>query len=321
MNIKDWLYALVMVLCTGLTSAAGAATQRYYTVTTAPDAVSKEILRDALSALHQGTPQGADPRPYFHRNFPQIIEQNVAILGAADTAALLDRLTDKEMGDLARLYVAATGDAARGGRLLLVFASRLDAVRLGRVSKFFGHAPTYEAILRIAPEKASEFSRHTDPNYASPSAGAQVLGAGQYLDMTPNEIYLDLRTAPVGALSATAALYETGMILATQVGIAFGAGYSAGTAAAHLIETYSPGLYVAIGATVAGMVDQISLAGSLASQGQLEQATGALFGLDSFSSDAMETFGGDYGAADAWEFFSTGGNAGCGVFCTNTNPN
>jgi hypothetical protein len=137
------------------------------------------------------------------------------------------------------------------------------------------------------------------------------MGVGKWLHFTPYEIYLDLRTAPVGALGVTGALYETSLALTPAIVSSFGLGYTAGTIAADLIQTYSPALWDAIGGTVAEMVNNIHAAASLAAQGQLQEAAGELFGLTPSVTGAMAGYGGDYGVAGAWAAME-GGDTWCG---------
>lgn len=317
--------------CIGMLCAAAASAQAkpaaptgLFTAATAPDAYSSAILRAPLRRLDEGSQAGTDAPAAIHRNFPQIIEQNFAQLGAARVTALVDSMTDRELHDLAQLYVNASADTSRMQSLLPVLANRLDAGRLARISKHFGYAATYDAVVRVAPAKAFEFTQRSSPAYAAPATGAVIAppravasGMGQslksgtgfaspaadigrFLDMTPNEIYLDFRTAPVGALGPTGALYETANVLAVGVGRAATVGVMVGTVARRLIETYSPELYDAIGGTVAAAVDNIESANGAVSRGHYEEAAGDLFGLSPDVRGAMEGYGGDYGAAEDW---------------------
>jgi hypothetical protein len=279
-----------------------------FTALTAPDAPSRLILSHTLSTLAQGAPAGVDSSPTIHKNFPQIIEQNFARLDNDDATTLIDNLSDRELSDLGALYTTANADTGHLPQLLSVLALRLDGVRLGRISKYFGYAPVYEAVLHFAPQKVQDFSQNTSSSYASPIVGIHTMaGLGQWMNYTPQEIYLDLRTAPVGALGVTGALYESAAALATGTGIAYGVGYTAGSAAASLIQTYSPSLWDAIGGTVAGAVQNIQNAASLASEGKYEQSMGTLFGLTPTVSKDQSSFGGDYGVSNPWENYVGGG--------------
>ncbi|QPF74032.1 hypothetical protein G8A07_14650 [Roseateles sp. DAIF2] len=132
---------------------------------------------------------------------------------------------------------------------------------------------------------------------------------GHFLNYTPTEIYLSFRTAPIGSLGVTGALYETSMLLGKQVALSYAAGYAVGTVIADLMRTYSPNLYETMGGTIAGMVDAFSTATSLAAQGQLQQSAAALFGLDSQTNYLMQSTGGDWDVVSEWRDWSGGG--GC----------
>lgn len=107
----------------------------------------------------------------------------------------------------------------------------------------------------------------------------EASGPAPTVDMTPYEIYLDFRTAPVGSLTVTASLYEAGVYIGTRVSAAFGAGYAVGTAANELIETYDPELEETIGGTVAQMLQQLQDAVTAAAQGGIEKSFDSLFGV------------------------------------------
>jgi hypothetical protein len=44
-----------------------------FTGKTAPDAISRDILKAPLIRVHEGAPRDGDPTPAIHRNFPRII--------------------------------------------------------------------------------------------------------------------------------------------------------------------------------------------------------------------------------------------------------
>lgn len=104
------------------------------------DLVSREILATEILKIDQGSLPGADPSRQIHKNFSQLVEQNVARLDPLATARLFDGLSDGELADLAQLYTTAITDTGRAPRMLALFAQRLDGVRLGRASKHFGFA-------------------------------------------------------------------------------------------------------------------------------------------------------------------------------------
>lgn len=97
--------------------------------------------------------------------------------------------------------------------------------------------------------------------------------------MTPVEIYLDFRSAPDGSLGVTSSLYEAGAYMGTRLVGTARLGCTIGPAVNNLIETYDPDLEEAIGATVSGMLDQITAAESAAADGNFEEAFDRLFSI------------------------------------------
>ena len=61
---------------------------------------------------------------------------------------------------------------------------------------------------------------------------------------------LDFRTAPVGSMSARAALFETSVYTMTNLALAWGVGWTIGTGIHWAIQTYTPTLDNKIGAAV-----------------------------------------------------------------------
>ena len=242
---------------------------------------------------------------------------------------IVNGLTHRELTDLAQLYVNSVADGGRRGLLLQILSMRLDANALARLSRYFGYDGTLSAIQEAAPSKALAFALAVGGGVvAGPVPGVSpmttvgrtiqgVSPVAQYINWSPTEIYLDLRTAPLGSLTVAGALYETGSVLATSAGIAFGVGYTAGSAAAYLVQTYDPALWQTIGGTVATAVTNIQTAATEILQGQFEQAMGTLFGLNSTQRSGMSSYGGDYDNSQSWCDFATysGGcliNSGCG---------
>src|SRR5207244_7974790 len=100
-------------------------------------------------------------------------------------------------------------------------------------SQHFGYAPVYAAVVAHAPSKVEVFNANSNPQFMG-AGGVQMQGSvGSYLNFTPEEIYLDFRTMPVGALGTTGALYETGVVMSTAVGVAYIGGYTAGSGLAY----------------------------------------------------------------------------------------
>lgn len=316
---------------------------------TAPDQISRDILTKPLTRLQEGTAPGVDPSYQIHRNFPQIIEQNFARLDTNGMQTLIDALSDQELSDLAQLYVNAVTDNGQILRVLSVMADRLDFGRLARVSKHFGFLAVHGAISAVAPGKVHDFLSHSSPTYQGPTPGEarfgpagrytpaavtgrsgmvrtayyggrarfiKVVGLGPYLDMTPYEIYLSFRTAPIGALSVRAALYEMTVLVSKGAIGAYTAGYEVGTHyVLPAIQTYAPDLYDSIGGTIGTIVENLYRApDGTATNGKQEQLTAqpGNFGLSNSVGNQIGNTGGDYECAWDWTYFGGySGGGGC----------
>jgi len=349
-HLHQYILAATLLVSASMAEATG------FTSRTAPDAISRDILANELVRINVGAHPRTDPSQAIHRNFPQIIEQNFAKLDARGMAELVDALSDAELSDLAQLYTNATSDHGRPSKLIYVIAHRLDARRLGRVSRHFGFAEIYGAVTAISPSKVQMFLASSDtrsygpapgemrfgpagrfaptaeqhrqpmrpmsyvPAFYSPKAGAlrgdmQQTAFGQFLSYTPYEIYLSFRTAPVGALAVTGALWETAVVLSSMVGTAYASGYAVGTyVVAPMIQTYAPNLYNAIGGTVAGMVENLSTswATGLNAMGYAQSTTASVFQSTSSQISSFSNYGGDFGVSYGWTNSSYGGGGGGG---------
>ena len=117
---------------------------------------------------------------------------------------------------------------------------------------------------------------------------------------TLENIYLDFRTAPVGSLSAPAALLSTAAYAVTALSAAGYTGYEIGSALAPLIEKYDPSLYSAIGDDVGAVVNlaySFSASGSAYGQGEAEWHLDLTFGVP-LSSLSYPGGIGDWGVLD-----------------------
>jgi hypothetical protein len=243
LNASKLASAAGLALAATLTHAA---TIHPYTAKTAPDALSKRILTHRHASIEEGAAGPADVHQAIHRNFGSVIEQNLAQMPAKSMAAWLDGMEDAELRDLAQLYVDANADARRKGSALHVFATRLDGKRLARLGRFFGYHEMNAAVLEVAPLKAHPLAAATTIAQAAPvphaalagrptpgslqplAGGAMPLGGARpapNVEMSIYEIYMDFRTAPVGSLSARAAIYETAMFAGSRLISAGYAGY------------------------------------------------------------------------------------------------
>lgn len=279
----------------------------------APVDPTDAVISSAVAKIDQGALPSEALNIAINRNFPQVQEQNFARMGPLKTQALIDTLSDLELSHLAQAYTNAIADTGRTANLLPLLAIRLDGQRLAKVASHFGYASVYAAISTYAPTKLSAFQANV--TYAAPEivvgapprgSSMQPMGGGltKYYNWTPTQIYLDLRTAPVGALGTVGALYETAAIFGTYIPIAWEAGQTAGTAIKNIIATYDPPLYDAIGGTVANMVVNLTAAYDLTSQGNIQSGIGAVFGVSSSVRNAQTSYGGDYNNSAGWDFIT-----------------
>lgn len=277
---------------------------------------ARHILAQALPRIDHGARSASDVAAAVHDNFPQIVEQNFARLGRAPFERMFVELSDLEFQGLAGLYMRACMQQARAPHLLDLFAERLDAGKLARLAPHFGSEPLWAALRRTSPEKAQDFAQAL----SVPEASARIVGpavppaalAGPTIDYTIYEIYLSYRTAPIGALSVKAALYETAMFTGRYLVAAWGIGYAVGTALASVTETYAPGLWNSIGGTVHTVVQSLSSAFDWVGQAAWQVQGAATYGLTSFESMMMESTGGDYAVVYAWYQIRSGGTEKCG---------
>lgn len=222
----------------------------------------------------------------IHRNFMKVVTDNLANAGTASRVA---RLSDKELGAIARH--AAQGAPAERAGLLKLFATRLDARALVRIARAFGRAPTAAAVHAYA-EKATRATFDRDVagfRAPPPDEGGGTGGATTpypspspprpTVDMTLEEIYLEYRTAPVGSLSPAGSLAETAQFAGLRLSGAWGTGYAVGTGISWLIQNYAPNLDDAIGGTIATMIDDFWEASGELQQGHFEAAFDELFGF------------------------------------------
>lgn len=329
MKLKKILATACMAFAFSCCSAATAP----FTSMSAPDAAARHVLAHAISQPWGNLPAGADRLAGIHANFSQSVEQNFARLDATHAQRVIDRLSDKELSDLAKLYVTSNADSGHQGRLLAVLASRLDLARLQRISHHFGFAAVQEALINNAPAMAPSFSMTASVADVGPTphatistmtalaagGGMRVLatgGIGQFIDLTPSETYLALRTAPTGSLGVSGALFETTMIWGAAAYGSWRAGTAIGDRLAPLIETYAPDTWDAIGGTLSEMYDRYRDASTEVKAGQVQRAISGLFGSYAEQVNDFEHMGGDYGAADAWrDWYHSGQGIGCDLYC------
>lgn len=183
------------------------------------DYASRLALAQPLRHLREGTASGTDLTVAVHGNFARIIEQNFAQASPAQAARWLDTVEARSLATLAQAYVNATEHRSRAPLALDILAHRLDGPRLARLAAAVGHQRLRAAVMRAAPTQLPTFDATADPRATGPQPGemnlhrhlAAPLGAGVFLDHGIEEIFLSFRTAPRGAASAAAALYQTGV--------------------------------------------------------------------------------------------------------------
>lgn len=307
-----------------LSGVAAASPQVRYTLRTAPDEVSRDILSMSLRRPDLGP---YDKVTNLHVSFPQIIEQNFARLSARRAALLIESLEGSELEHLAQAYTNATINSNRRGRLHELLAIRLDGAQLGRTARAFGFAPLYGAIHRWAPEKSQRFIEHSSPLFLPPTPGAMPprranlrpvqfrrvqMSPAPSIEMTLLEIYLDYRTAPIGSLSPTAALYQTSVYSLGHLTAAYGFGFVVGTGLSWLLQTYAPSIHQRIGEGLYNFFTPLFNrfeTGSISEIGGAQMGLAYGFELGGIAPVFAET-GGDYGVVSEWSSMAGGG--GCG---------
>lgn len=307
------------------------------------DPISALILRSPPRKPWQSSGgQLSDTKLAIHTNFPSIIERNLARMKDARLQMAIDGLSPVELRVLAQLYTNACIDAAWSPRLLPLFATRLNGRRLARLSAHFGFGPTYGAVIQYAPGKAQEFLQYSDVNSRPPVAGftqvamhreaafesgpvhsdyqdiprphLQRTGAfGDFLNFTPYEIYLSFRTAPVGALGVTGAIWESTAILSRGIGLAWTGGFAVGSAIAPIIQQQAPGLWDAIGETINTIIENLHNGLESPSQntrGEAQRDSMESMGLEALMPIMGESRGDFDVAADFSDVYFGGGGGG-----------
>ncbi len=332
-----------LAACAFLGASYGATPK--FTSQTAPDAVSRSILAARYTTFQDGASGPGDVRAAIDRNFANVIEHNLAVMSAGDMTAWLDQMSNRELADLAQLYTNSNALTVRSGRVLDVLAARLDVTRLRRLARFFGTNELNNAILAVAPAKFSAVVSATEV-YAAPVVGAAILASPSVTlmsatkagvvapmqtaptaDMTLNEIYLNFRTMPVGAMSVQAALYETGAYAGKNLVVAWGVGYAFGTLITDLMQTYAPTWYYGtfvpvVGGSVSGTANwlqnfvtktyNLMLSNQTNNLGQFESDTIPILGVPVGAEKSMGSTGGDLGMENEYEdLVSSGGRHDC----------
>lgn len=233
----------------------------------------------------------------IHRNFARRIELNFL---SGDPNRLIASLTLQELADLAALYAMANANDTTP--LLRIIAQTSNGATLQKTARAFGEYETRSAVQLFATADvkqqyillpalpaiyASQPAYQAIGHWQAASSNTTTTtenssnltgGPSPTIDFTLREIYLDYRTAPIGSLSARAALTETAIYAAGRLVPAYATGTVIGTGINSLLITYSPETVDAIGGTLAGMVDNLSTATTHLAQGKVMEAINALFG-------------------------------------------
>ena len=238
---------------------------------TAPDYASRLALLQPVRRLTDGAARGADASAAIHGNFARVIEQNFACAGPARVARWFDTVETRSLVTLAQAYVNATEMQGRNAMALDILAHRLDAARLARLAKYFGHARLHAAVLKAAPGKLEAFNARADVNRSGPVPGdtslhrheVHVAGAqGReyliFLDYTLEEIFLAFRTAPIGATSVAASMFQTGLVVGAGVSAGWLTGQAIGSYMVQGMRTYTPNAWNAIVDAVGWWMEELT---------------------------------------------------------------
>ena len=93
-------------------------------------------MSHSFARIDQGRQAGETVKAAIHRNFPLIIERNIAQMGPLKTEAWIDTMSDLELSHLAQLYANANADLQRHGLLVQLVQERLTDARLARITGY-----------------------------------------------------------------------------------------------------------------------------------------------------------------------------------------
>lgn len=248
-----------------------AAERGLLTADTAPDYASRLALAQPVRRLTDGAARGADFSAAVHGNFARVIEQNFACASPARLARWLDTVETRSLATLAQAYINATEMKGRNNTALEILAHRLDPQRLARTAEYFGHARVHAAVLKAAPSKLEAFNVRADVNRSGPVPGdmnlhrheapaARTQGQSYliFLDYTLEEIFLAFRTAPVGATSVAASMFQTGLVVGAGVSAAWLTGQAIGSFMVQGMRAYTPNAWNAIVDAVGWWMDELT---------------------------------------------------------------
>jgi hypothetical protein len=255
-----------------------------------------------------------DPHQFaraLHREFPQIIEQNLASLDPVAMSEWVDNAEPALWPTLAACYETAIANAGRPHVLADLLALNLDIERLARLAPYLAPQTLETALMRWRPEQHAGFLQLTA---TSPhGVAASTMNSGPTIDYTLREVYLSYRTAPVGSLTVRAALYEATVFAGRHLVVAWGVGTLIGSGLAPLIQHYAPGLWNNIGASVHWFVSQFQSATTVTERGRAQRDLLQPMDVGEGGYRILTTTGGDYLVAKELPILITGGGLPCFV--------
>ncbi len=273
------------------------------------EALARQVMAGYIRRLHPPVRHATREQHEAHLRgiFPQLIEQNFVRMRPAVLRGYMNQASDQELRQLAALYTADLAGLSRQGRLLPLLAVQASDADLQRWARAFGAMPLYEALAYFAPHKLAAFER---ANLARSVTEVPLdQGFQPNVDMTIMRIYQGFRSAPIGASSIAASIYQTASYSSQHLSLAFGTGYAIGTGISYLLVNYAPSLNEAIGQMLYEVMRSLSgLTGIPISQAQENAAYD--FQLGSYA-PLFEQTGGDYGAVEEWSFAAGYGGSGC----------
>ena len=189
--------------------------------------------------------------------FPQVIEQNFARLRAGTLQRYMRQTSDRELRELAILYNTDLLALSRTGLALPVLAVRCDDVAIARLASAFGTMPVYEALARYAPTKLAAFELASAGRVVTPPPLNQSFMPN--IDMTPLRIYQGFRSAPIGASSIPASLFQTAAYSGAYLtGAWYGGQWVGNNIVAPIIQEFWPQLWQDIGGTMNEIMNDLS---------------------------------------------------------------
>jgi hypothetical protein len=247
---------------------------RFKTTIIVAAVITAAIACTATQAVTPVYPGGINPgntTAEVNANFAKYMKANFS--AKAIETGLLHKMTKQDLCLFRTLYASPSYPSQKTAAddLVMAYANATDKQRYW--------VACYTYPVGAAQRKAAH-RQHT-------MATSGLVVANPTLDMTIEEVYLDFLTSD---LTVTAALTGATIYTATNVGLAWQAGYTVGTIISNLIETLDPDLDDDIGAAIAAAGDELAAAGDAELQAT---ATGQVD--DSIFPSPTDDYGGDDG--------------------------